>query len=202
MEDDRYTSPTGVDKALRELTDSDLNRLIASAEARIGAVEVLGMDGLAVFVEATTRLLDGRRRWRRDLPIVVAIQGAIRSIVDDLRKKAKRRAAELNRGPVEEDMGSEGSAATGAVARDLNPEEEALRREAETRGAQLWERIMEIQFGNPHAADVVLGLYDGLEPAEIRELFELTPKQYASARRAIARKHNEIERLYAEWGKE
>ena len=68
-------------EALRRLSDEDYERL-----EKIARLRVIGLHAVAwreLLHDAIERLLDGRRRWPRNVPLVVFLRETMRSIASD-----------------------------------------------------------------------------------------------------------------------
>ena len=67
--------------ALRRLSDGDLRRLERLARLRV--IGLHAVDWRDLLHEAIVRLLDGSRRWPRDVSMVVFLRETMRSIASD-----------------------------------------------------------------------------------------------------------------------
>jgi DNA-directed RNA polymerase specialized sigma24 family protein len=152
-----YTS-TEVLAAIRALTVQQKSRLmkIAKARARNAAY---GPEDL--IQEACMRVLDGTRKWPRDVPVLTFLAGVMRSIAWDWRPKVG-----------DEDVDVDGLGA-----------------EDNTAAARIdFQKIIALFNDDPVAQKMVLALMDGAKGEELRELSGLTSTEYESKRTKIRRR--------------
>lgn len=86
-----YADQAAARIALGSLPQADLVRL--SRIARLRALGLAGTDAEDLLNEAIVRVLDGRRRWPLDVPMVAFLAQVMRSIADEEREREGRSAA-------------------------------------------------------------------------------------------------------------
>lgn len=129
------------------------------------------------------KALEGKRKCRKDLPIEVFIYGAMESLIDSLIKK--RRKDPLNH--------------TLQVAEDNDSNDvELLNKtldtpEAELIAKQTIQYFKELFKNDDKLQSILLYQMDGSSPLDIQNKMNLTAVQYASALKAIRRKHEKLE---------
>jgi RNA polymerase sigma-70 factor (ECF subfamily) len=158
-----YATPEEAAEALEKLGQADRLRIESLARNRLYGNDSEWED---LLQEALTRILEGTRRWPRDLPIVAFIAGVMRSLASE-RRKQRRYSSEEEASQVAD--GNPG------------PEQQAAAR------AEI--QALENHFGDDdEALEVLMGKFDGLTPAEIQTIFDLTKTQYDSTLKRIRRK--------------
>ena len=157
--------------ALHELSEADLRRL--DELARLRAAGLASVDGRDLLHEAIVRMLDGKRRWPQDVPLLVFLRETMRSIANDhwRRQESPIVAAE-----------SETADGTVAMAADVS-----MAPEARTGAAQALARIEELFKGDADAQAVMVGMVSGKAPAEIQEENTMNGTRYATTQRRIRR---------------
>ena len=152
------------------LSDADLLRL--RAIARLRARGLPGLDGMDLLNEAWLRLLDGSRSRPDDVPLVAVLAQTMRSIAHDHWKRARRER------PLRADAEAAGRQP------DLSP---AADPERATAAAQALAEIDRLFAADPVALQIVAGLAEGLDAAEIRRRYTIDATTYDSARRRMRR---------------
>jgi DNA-directed RNA polymerase specialized sigma24 family protein len=161
-------------RAIHSLSDADLVRL--KALARLWARGLPGGVGWAdVLHEAIARALDGSRKWPPDVPILAFLSGIIRSICDDLWRRARREQKVLVRGDDLLDLG-----ALGDEAKSPSPERVVA-------AAQSLAAVDRLFAADPLALKIVAGLAEGLTPTEICKFYGMSERQYDSTRKRMRR---------------
>lgn len=164
--------------AVAALTATDLLRL-----QRAGAIYgvSIGVDGMDLVNEAISRALGGVRACPTDVPFVVFLRNAMRSIASSERGRMKEE-------PMLESMtgGPDGPlTAVDRKAPGRTGEETLLARE--DTDARL--KALETLFADDEDAQLVLmGDLDEMSAAEIRGMNEWSEQAYASVRRRMRRK--------------
>ncbi len=172
-------SPSESANALRGLSEADLRRL--ERIARLRTIGLNDLDWRDLFHDAVTRLLNGSRRWPRDLSLVVFLRETMRSIASDhwRRQSASKIVLEA------ELPGAEDGKRSGIVenAPDLttNPEREAF-------AAEALASIEEVFLDDSEAMLVIVGMASGKTPNDIQEEADMNPTRYATTQRRIRRK--------------
>jgi len=165
-------------EALRALSDEDYERLEKIARLRVTGLHAVAWRDL--LHDAFERLLDGRRRWPRDVPLVVFLRETMRSIASDHWRRLD--------GPVvvaESEMDADGDAGGGAVATAVDETTQPERRASaeETIG-----RIEDAFEGDGEALRVLAAMASGRSPGEIQQEIGIDETRYASTLRRIRRR--------------
>ena len=108
-------------EALRALSDKDYERLEKIARLRV--IGLHAVEWRELLHDAIARLLDGRRQWPRNVPLVVFLRETMRSIASDHWRRLD--------GPVvvaESEWGTDGGAVASAADETAQPERPRLRR--------------------------------------------------------------------------
>ena len=165
-------------EALRALSDEDYERL-----EKIARLRVIGLHAVAwrdLLHDALERLLDGRRRWPRNVPLVVFLRETMRSIASDHWRRLD--------GPVvvaESEMGgnreTDGSPIANAVDETAQPEGRASAEETIC-------RIENVFKGDAVALRVLAAMASGQAPGEIQQEIGMDETRYASTLRRIRRR--------------
>lgn len=164
--------------AISALTAADILRL-----QRVGSAYGFGIgaDGMDLVNEAISRTLSGVRACPRDVPFVVFLSNAMRSIASSERAKVKeepmleRMTVGLEDRPAVFDQPSVGR----------NAEETVLARE----DAEARLKTLEQLFADDEEAQLVLmGDLDEMPAADIRAISGWSEQDYASVRRRMRRK--------------
>lgn len=164
--------------AVAALTATDLLRL-----QRAGAIYgvSIGVDGMDLVNEAISRALGGVRACPTDVPFVLFLRNAMRSIASSERARMKEE-------PMLENMtgGPDGPlTAVDRTAPGRTGEETLLARE--DTDARL--KALETLFADDEDAQLVLmGDLDEMSAADIRAMNEWSEQAYASVRRRMRRK--------------
>jgi RNA polymerase sigma-70 factor (ECF subfamily) len=162
-----------VARAIHALSDTELVRL--KALARLWSRGLPGGFGWAdVLNEAIVRVLDGSRPWPPNVPLLGFLSGVMRSICDDLWRKARRELLVRN-----------------GDARALStPDEEAATApdpEQTLAAAQALAEVNRLFAADPCALKVIAGLAEGLTPNEICRTYEMTALEYETTRKRMRR---------------
>ena len=165
-------------EALRRLSDEDYERL-----EKIARLRVIGLHAVAwreLLHDAIVRLLDGTRRWPRDVPLVVFLRETMRSIASDHWRRLD--------GPVvvaESEMGADGDADGGAVASAVD---ETVQPEQRASAEETIRRIEGAFGGDGEALRVLAATASGRSPREIQQEIGIDETRYASTLRRIRRR--------------
>ena len=158
-----------VARALHALSDADLVRL--KALARLWSRGLPGGFGWAdVLNEAIVRVLDGSRPWPPDVPLLAFLSGVMRSICDDLWRRARRE-------PLADDL-------TDLV---VPVEETSPDPERTLAAAQALVEVHRLFAADSCALKIIAGLSEGLAAREICRLYGLSERQYDTARKRMRR---------------
>ena len=165
-------------KALGQLSDEDYERL-----EKIARLRVIGLHAVAwrdLLHDAVERLLDGRRRWPRNVPLVVFLRETMRSIASDhwRRLDAPVVVAESEIGTDDE---TDARPIANAVDETADPERRASAEET-------IRRIEDAFEGDGEALRVLAAMATGQSPREIQQEIGMDETQYASTRRRIRRR--------------
>jgi DNA-directed RNA polymerase specialized sigma24 family protein len=166
-----------IEKAIGSLSPADSVRLrkVARACSRGGALDLEDL-----LQEAFTRAIDGSRNCPRNVDVVRFLAEVIRSIASDTFK-VMRRQPDFHAVPIINDDGSP----IDVPDRALGPEDR-LAGLAEAK--RISTAILDLFTGDPVAEIMVIGIIDGMEGEELREITELDATAFASKRRYIRRR--------------
>ena len=178
--------------AIAALAPADMARLLAAAKTRAGGFKLDRVDlGVRDLVgEAIADTLSGRRRWRRDVPLIEHLIMTMKSIAS--RRRERRRAAvkagfrverrgTMMPGLLEEGEGVDGKARPAAAVLAEDSEEERIIAEDRI-------RVFLRHFaGDPAALEVIQGWRMGEDGKEIREHSGLTEREFKAAARRVRR---------------
>jgi DNA-directed RNA polymerase specialized sigma24 family protein len=170
----RVIAPTHTALALKLVTGMDLLRLksIARLYARGLPPEVAWDD---LLQEAMTRMLTGSRLKPDDVPIVAFLAGVMRSLrADHLRRS--RLGVKLD----ESWLAAKGSQDREALDPAADPERALI-------AVEELEKIRLLFADDPLARQIIDGLAEGLDAEQIRLRFDISRKDYDSARRRMRR---------------
>ena len=163
--------------ALRRLSDSDLRRLRRVAQIRVTGLHALDWEDL--LHEAIVRMLDGSRRWPRDVPVVVFLQQTMRSIASDHWRRLEKPVV-----VVESEIRADGDADGGGID---NTADMGMQPERRILAAEMLARIEGLFSGDADARAVIDGMVRGKSPGEIQEETGMNGTRYASTQRRIRR---------------
>ena len=172
-------SPSESVEALSRLSDADLRRL--ERIARFRTIGLNDLDWRDLLHDAVARLLDGSRRWRRDLSLVVFLRETMRSIVSDhWRRRSARRIVLEAELPRAED-GERSGIVDNAPDLATNPERKVS-------AAETLASIEAVFRDDPEAMLVIIGMTNGKSPKEIQQEGAMNPTRYATTQRRIRRR--------------
>ena len=179
--DDDYLSPGELRAAVDEFQGADWIRLrkIASIHAMKCKAE-----WQEILDEAMCRALDGTRKCRKNLSIIVFFDGAMRSIVSSWNKEAKTEPTEKAMPLLIET--EEGRELTVDPPDSSTPDLELEVQEKLTELEELFE-------DDDEATMVLMGQQDNLSPSEIQELTGLNQTQYATVLRQLRRRCEKLQ---------
>ena len=173
--------------ALRCLSDADLRRL-----ERIARIRVIGLhavDWQDLLNEAIVRLLEGSRRWPRDVPLIVFLRETMRSIASEYWRRLKA--------PV---VVSESEANTDRVTGDGivdNTADWTTQPERRASADEVLELIEREFADDADALQVIDGMVRGNSPRAIHEEACINATRYASTQRRIRRR---LARMFPDGG--
>ena len=137
-----------------------------------------------ILNEALVRALDGRRKCKKDLSVIVFLDGAMRSIVNSWNKASKTtptaNAAQLY---TDTDEGQE-------LTIDHPPDNSTPDMIMEAQ--EMLDKFEALFEGDDEALMVLMGQQDDLPPDEIQELTGLDKTQYATVLRRIRRRFEKL----------
>ena len=164
--------------ALRRLSDGDLRRLEQLARLRV--IGLHAMDWQDLLHEAIARLLDGSRRWPRDVSLVVFLRETMRSIASDHWCRLEKPLV-----VAESESGVDGQTGDGSIDNAVDP---AASPERRVSAVETLARIEELFRDDDDALKVMAGMASGKSPQEIQEETGMNETRYASTQRRIRRK--------------
>ena len=165
-------------EALRALSDKDYERL-----EKIARLRVIGLHAVAwrdLLHDAIERLLDGRRRWPRNVPLVVFLRETMRSIASDHWRRLDGSVV-----VAESEMGADGEADGGPVASAVD---ETVQPERRASAEETIVRIEAAFEGDAEALRVLAAMASGRSPGEIQQEIGMDETRYASTLRRIRRR--------------
>ncbi len=174
---DMHNTPASQALALKLVSELDLLRLkaIARLHARGLPPEV---DWSDLLQEAFTRLLEGSRKCPEGVPIVVFLAGVMRSIKADHCRRARRAAARLPQMRTELDLGDDPEGEMSDPGPDPERSLIAMQQLAE---------MCRLFADDPHALQVIEGLFEGWSPEQIRAKYDMSKTEYDSTRKRMRR---------------
>ena len=122
--------------------------------------------------EAIVRVLDGSRPWPPGVPLLAFLSGVMRSICDDHWRRLRREAL-TRRGDV---------ADLAATAEEPSPDPERTLAAAQALG-----EIDRLFAGDRPVLQIIAGLSEGLTAREICRVYEMTERDYDTARKRMRR---------------
>jgi RNA polymerase sigma-70 factor (ECF subfamily) len=174
--EDTTLSVTEVTARIRAMSDADKVRLIRASNYLSFAGVRPAQD---LRQEAIRRAIDGTRKCRPDLPIVVFLKGVMRSIAWADRK-ATACAPKLGVVP------KTGAAAQHDIADPrLSAEDKIVQQD---RLEEIRESILGLFHDDADARFIAEGMMDGIQGAELKELLNLSETEFASKRRLVRRR--------------
>jgi len=168
-------SAVEIGRALQALSDADLVRL--KALARLWSRGLPGGLGWAdILNEAIVRTLDGSRHWPPGVPLLAFLSGVMRSICDDHWRRVRHESGWLVR---REDVADSGASGDDAEA---PPDPERV-----LAAAQALASVTQLFATDPPVLKIIAGLTEGLTAHEICRFYEMTERDYDSARKRMRR---------------
>lgn len=175
-------SPEEVRERISQLREPDILKLLALAHARLyKSRAVAPMEEL--LSESVSRILSGRRNWRRDMDTVPFIFGVMKSISDEF---LKQREASLV--IPESDIPGADPSGEGLLERSTRDDPELSVQERAISAQEKLLRVEGLFNDDELAQQVVLGRAEGWSPEEIQKEFKMTKTEYASASKKIRRR--------------
>ena len=165
-------------EALGQLSDEDYERL-----EKIARLRVVGLHAVAwrdLLHDAIERLLDGRRRWPRNVPLVVFLRETMRSIANDHWRRLDGPVVVAESEMVTDDQ-TDSRPVANAVDETADPERHASAEET-------IRRIEDAFEGDDEALRVLAAMATGQSPREIQQEIGMDETRYASTRRRIRRR--------------
>lgn len=170
-----FVSTDEVAAVLERLSAADSARLAQLARLRcLGAV---GLEWRDLLHEAFIRVLDGRRRWPRDVPFVAFMAQSMRSIASETRQADLVEFGALG----EHEPGDEQGIVNVLAKTDITPEREMA-------GRQMLLEIEALFAGDAIGLAVLEGIARGDSAGEVQAQLGLDPTAYASTLRRIRRR--------------
>ena len=157
--------------ALHALSDADLVRLQALARLWSRGLPA-GLGWADVLNEAILRVLEGSRPWPPGVPLLAFLSGVMRSICDDHWRRLRREARTRH-----------GDAADIAAS----AEEPSPGPERTLAAAQALGEIDRLFAGDRQVLQIIAGMSEGLTAREICRVYEMTERDYGTARKRMRR---------------
>jgi RNA polymerase sigma-70 factor (ECF subfamily) len=170
-----HSGAVDIGHALRALSDEDLVRLKALARLWSRGLPG-GLGWVDVLNEAIVRTLDGSRHWPPGVPLLAFLSGVMRSICDDHWRRVRQEAGWLVQ---PQDVPHAGPSAGDAEA---PPDPERV-----LAAAQALASVNQLFASDAAALKIIAGLAEGLTAREICRLYDLTERDYDSARKRMRR---------------
>ena len=164
---------------LHQLSDDDLRRLDQVARIRALGLHAVDWEG-DLLHEAIGRMLDGRRRWPRGLPLVTFLVQTMRSIASDYWRRLDNPTVR----PESEFVG-EGEMDGGIVG---NAPDVTMQPEHRTIAGETLAALEALFSADADALAVIDGMASGKSPREIQEENGMDATRYASTQRRIRRR--------------
>lgn len=184
--DERVAHAADVASAIDALSDVELVRL--KALARLWSRDLPGGLGWNdILHEAIARALDGSRPWPPDVPILAFLSGVMRSICNDLWRRARLEQRLL----VSRDDRDQRSGPSEEV--DDVPDPERILAAAQTLAT-----IYRLFEADPLALKIIAGMAEGLTATEICSIHEMSELDYDTTRRRMRRT---LLRQHQNWSK-
>ena len=167
-------------EALRKLNYANWRRL--DEMARVRATGLKSVEGCDLLQEAMARMLQGKRKWPLDVPLILFLRETMRSIASNQWRRQEDNVevaeSEIHRNPQQ----GEGVI---AMASDISTGPEAG-----IEAAQTLARIEEMFEDDEDALAIIFGKIDGKSPGEIQQETEMSARKYATTLRRIRRRWN------------
>ena len=163
---------------LRQLSGEDYERLEKIARLRVTGLHAVAWRDL--LHDAIERLLDGRRRWPRRIPLVVFLRETMRSIASDHWRRLDRSIV-----VAESEMGVDCKADGGAIAIAMD---DSAQPERQASAEETIRRIEKAFEDDGEALCVLAAMTSGNSPKEIQRDISMDEKRYASTLRRISRR--------------
>ena len=165
-------------EGLRQLSEEDYHRLEKIARLRATGLHAVVWRDL--LHDAVERLLDGRRRWPRNVPLVVFLRETMRSIASDHWRRVDQSVV-----VAESEMVGDGEADCGAVA---NAADETAQPERQASAKETIRQIEDTFESDSEALWVLSAMASGKSPREIQLEIGIDEVRYASTLRRISRR--------------
>ena len=165
-------------KALRQLGAANWRRL--DEMARLRALGLKHFEGRDLLHDAIVRMLEGKRKWPLDVPLVVFLRETMRSIASDLWRR-QQDSVEIS----ETDTRSYQEDGDGVIAMTADT---SIDLEAKVGAEQIFAQIKDLFKDDKQVLAVIAGKINGKSPGEIQQETEMSATQYATTQRRIRRR--------------
>ena len=172
---------------LRCLSDADLRRLERIARIRVTGLHAVDWQDL--LNEAIVRLLDGSRRWPREVPLVVFLRETMRSIASEYWRRLKAPV-------IVSDSEANADSLTGGGIVD-NTADWTTQPERRASAEEILGLIEQELADDADALQVIDGMVRGKSPRTIQEEVCMNATRYASTQRRIRRR---LARMFPDGG--
>ena len=166
-------------EALCRLSDEDYERLEKIARLRV--IGLHAVEWRELLHDAIERLLDGRRQWPRNVPLVVFLRETMRSIASDHWRRLERPAVVAG-------VGDGCGRRSGRWTRSRPPWTRRRSRNGALPPRETIRRIEDAFEGDGEALRVLAAMASGQSPRETQEEIGIDETRYASTLRRIRRR--------------
>lgn len=170
--------------AIEKLSPSDWNRFHKTARSFLFGTSFSADE---LINETLLRVLEGKRKWRDDVPFVTFISNAMRSVADGERNLIYKIEEVLATDLPNIDLDSDSDPMVKFGNEALSPET-IITTEIDGAIADADLKIIEDHFkGNEAVEWVLIGIEDEISASEIIEMSGMTKTEYESARKSFLR---------------
>jgi DNA-directed RNA polymerase specialized sigma24 family protein len=176
-----YHSEKELRAELDNLTEHGARRLIGIARNRAIGTPLVGDD---LFHTSLERLLEGRRRWRKDETLAQCVARTAKSLVMDWWRRQERVSIKLAT-----DLGNADTAELETATDNAPSSLRVLIAREEL------EAIKALLKDDEKTLEVTMMLAEGEKPAEVREAYGLTQTQYDTVLKRIFRARKQMRNI-------
>lgn len=181
-----------VTDAIENFTNNDLIRLYAVAKPLLFGTRFASPDDL--INETIERVLAQDRRWPTDVPFMVFLINAMKSVANGVRQLKYINKEVLEIDLIDSNCNDSIEDSIEQFADDTpDPQEILLINESQRLAKDDLSRIEEHFKNDDKVTWILLGIDDGCSPSEIREMSEMTLIDYETARKRL---HRGLDQLF------